>query len=83
MKKLKSGVKHLTREDLRAIRDFMLRLLDGTYNVREDEKKLLSPHKAFIRKMAYQGIRKCEMNRYCNSLLKVLKIVRPILKRLA
>lgn len=74
--------KNLTKEDLRSIRDFMLGILDGTHSLKEDEKRRLSPHKAFIRKLAYEGIKKCEMNQYCNVLLKVLKIVKPLLKRL-
>ena len=81
LKALKSGVKNLSASDLKAIRGMMMSLLDGTFPLRDQEIEMMSPHKAFIRKMAYEGIRKCELNKYCNSLLKVLRIARPILKR--
>lgn len=82
LSKVRPLLKNLTKAELKSIRDLMINILDGTHQLTEEELRNLSPYKKFIRKLAYKGLKTCEMNKYCNLLLKVIRLVKPFLKRI-
>lgn len=79
---MKHLTRNLTREDMIQIRELIYNILIGKVTVDKETLHKLSPYKKFLRNLAYKGLKRCEMNKYCNVLLQVLKIARPVLKLL-
>ena len=82
LRQIRHVTRNLTPEQVKAIREVVFNLLKG--NIKVDQKTLaeLSPHKRFLRTVAYKGIKRCQMSKYCGTLLKVLKIAKPLLEAL-
>lgn len=82
LKQLKSLSRHFSPQQKKALREIALNLLKNNINVTDEDKKLLSKHKGFIRLLARKSLKACMLSRYCRGLLTLLKIVKSTIEEL-
>lgn len=80
LKQITKFTKRLSRDQLKAVRELIFNLLKGRVPIDREALDSLTPHKRFLRELAYRGIQRCRMNKYCKVLLKVLKLAKPFLE---
>lgn len=82
LNQIKKFTKKLTRDQLKTVRELIFNLLKGQIPIGQEDLDSLTPHKKFLRQLAYRGIQRCQANKYCRVLLQVLKLAKPFLENI-
>lgn len=82
VKQLRPLIANLTRKQLLGLRETTLNLLEGRLELKPEDLKKLKPHRKFLHKLAYSGVKRCALNRHCRVLLNVLKAARSVIDSL-
>jgi hypothetical protein len=73
---------YFTRGQILALREVFTNLLAGHLSLTPKQKKLLAPHRKFIRNFAKKSIQRCKLNKHCRPLLYALKAAKNTIEQL-
>ena len=82
LSQLKTVVKSLTRNQLKAVKELFVNILKGNVHLDTKSRKALAPYKKFLRQLARKGIAKCKLSKTCTILLNVLKAAKQSIESL-
>lgn len=79
---LKSIISRVTKPQITAIRELVVNLVNGNFNLSEADLKKLRPFKRFLRAFAKRPLARCMLNKKCRAIYNVLKAGKKVIDQL-